>query len=465
MAVYPVILAGGGGKRLWPLSNPQEPKPFLRFDGRPTLFQATVQRVLHWAKPQHLRVVCGNDHAALVRRDLHHLNLESQNQVTIEPCGRNTGPAVLLQALLLLKQDPEAVMVVLPADHVIEPASAFQAIMEHAVAEVADKMMLLGVVPIRPETGYGYIQTIRKGEIGEVVPVKRFVEKPDAATAETYLAQGDFLWNAGIFVFRAATISEEFRKYQPVIYAQVAAFVEGDVAAFEKAPNLSIDVAVMEPSQRTAVIPVDFAWNDVGHWPSAATLFKQDVAGNSVLGEGTALDCEDCLVVGDDARVAGFGLKNMVVVAARNQVLVAPKERCSELKTLVDHLGPAATGNTIHRPWGSFCVLDETPGALTKRIDILPKSRTSLQKHHHRNEFWVVTAGRLKVRRNEEVYYLEPGQSTVIPIGAIHRLENEGDIPVSLIEVQMGEVLSEEDIVRFEDDYGRQIEDPSSVAR
>lgn len=463
MTIYPVILAGGGGKRLWPLSDPCEPKPFLRLGDSGTLFSATVRRVIGLAPPERLRVVCGTRHAHLVERDLNGLGIDPQGKLTLEPESRNTGPAVLLQAMLLRKTDPEAVMLVLPADHVIDPVEAFRAVVEQAVAEVSDRLILFGIVPTRAETGYGYIETETPGRVGRLMPVKRFVEKPDEDLAKTYLASDRHLWNAGIFVFKATVICDAFQRHQPDMYDRVLEHVAGEGGAFAKAPNLSIDVSVMELSRKTAVIPVDFAWNDVGNWASVADLFPPDGAGNIQFGDATLLDCQNCLVLGEGATVAGLGLKDMVVVSAGNQVLVAPKARSAELKAIVAGV-ESGDGKTVHRPWGRFVVLDRTPGSLTKRIDILPHSRTSLQKHLHRQEHWVVLKGQLKVTRGDEEFFLEAGQATLIPKGVVHRLENAGKDVVSLIEVQKGDLLSEEDIVRFHDDYGRQTEGKTSVA-
>lgn len=464
MAVYPVILAGGGGTRLWPMSSPAEPKPFLKLANGPTLFQSTVTRGLGFADADNIRVVCGEAHKRFVKRDLEDLGLRHCAHITIEPEAKNTGPAVLLQALKLFKQDPQAVMVVLPADHVIKPTQRFVDLVKKACENVGNHLVLFGIVPDRPETGYGYIEIEEKSAPGILAPVKRFVEKPDQKTAASYLQTGRFLWNAGIFIFSAASICEEFRKHQPLMYEQVAAFIDGDSKAFGRAPKLSIDVGVMEPSNRTMVIPVDFDWSDLGNWDAISMLFEKDLAGNAMVGKSVGLACRESLLIGKDCRVAGLGLEEMVVVAANRQVLVAPRNRAADLKNLVDTLGDPTDTCTVHRPWGSFTVLDQTPGSLTKRIDILPHARTSLQKHHHRQEHWVVIQGRLRVTRNQETYTLEPGQSTLIPQGAIHRLENAGEEVVSLIEVQMGTILSEEDIVRYEDDYGRQIENPSAVS-
>lgn len=464
MALYPVILAGGGGKRLWPLSDDREPKPFLKMGSRETLFQATIARTQSWSHPQHLRVVCGRDHVHLVHRDLAELGLSGSQSVTLEPAARNTGPAVLLQALKLMETDANAVMVVLPADHLIEPVEAFSRAIRLAETSVEDRLILLGIVPTRPETGYGYIEIENSSEAFSVLPVRSFVEKPDMATAETYLHSGRFLWNAGIFIFRARTICEEFKCFQPVLYERVCAYVNGEPDAFSQAPNISIDVAVMELSQRTSVIPVDFSWNDVGNWQAAAALFETDASGNVLEGKSQAVECQNCLLLGQDAQIAGFGIEDLLVIAARGQVLVAPKNRAADLKKLVETLGPLATGDSENRPWGSFVVLDKTAETLTKRIDILPRSRTSLQKHRHRAEHWVVLKGCLKVTCNQKEFLLHPGQSTLIPQGALHRLENPGETMVSLIEVQMGNLLSEQDIVRFEDDYGRKTQDRSAVS-
>ena len=463
LTIYPVILAGGGGKRLWPLSDPCEPKPFLKLGNRETLFSATVQRVLGLAGPERLRVVCGGRHAHLATRDLEALGIDANGKLTLEPVPRNTGPAVLLQALQLLKEDPDAMMVVLPADHLIEPMGKFHDAIQHAVIEASDRLVLFGIVPTRAETGYGYIETESSGGIGQLLPVTRFVEKPDGALAKTYLESGRHLWNAGIFVFGAAVICEAFQRHQPLMYEKVVAYLEGDRQAFADAPSLSIDVSVMELSRKTAVIPVDFEWNDVGNWSAFKDMLPVDQAGNAVLGDTQLVDCENCLVVGEGATVAGLGLKDLVVVSARNQVLVVPKSRSGDLKSLVDGV-QASDGNAFYRPWGRFVILDRTPGSLTKRIDILPHSRTSLQKHLHREEHWVVLQGTLRVTKGAETFLLEPGQATLIPKGAVHRLENAGDEVVSLIEVQKGDLLSESDIVRLQDDYGRKTEDRTSMA-
>lgn len=475
--LYPVILAGGSGTRFWPLSRHLYPKQLLRIIGDETLIQQTMRRVLGCASADRVLISTNPSQADSIRVQLQEWKEAIRDNFIIEPEGRNTAPAIALAALELVRRDPDAVMLVLPADHVIKRERRFQ----QAVAlgmDLAAKgyLVTFGIKPTRPETGYGYIQpkrAVRLAKAGNLAghPVARFVEKPNAVKAAQYLKAGNYYWNSGIFVWRARTILDELSRHQPAL-ARVMAKIEALIAdgaprsavddAYRKATPVSIDTGVMELSSRAAVIPVDFAWSDVGSWSSLEEVAPLDKTGNVVSGRVVNLESRNSILYADRRLVATIGLSDMVVVDTPDATLVCPKSRSQDVKKVVELLKKQGAPEhlehlTVYRPWGSYTVLEEGPGYKVKRVTVNPGGRLSLQLHHQRSEHWVVINGIARVTRGEEVFDLTVGQSTAIPVETKHRLENPGRETLHIIEVQNGPYLGEDDIVRFQDDYGREV--------
>lgn len=474
-AITPVLLCGGSGTRLWPLSRKSYPKQFASITGRETLFQNSARRLSGpgYAAPL---AVTGSDFRFIVSEQLDEIGV-APGAVLIEPAGRNTAPAVLAAALWLEKTAPETLMLVAPSDHVVPDAEAFRAAVEVGVpAARAGKLVTFGVVPTYPETGYGYL------ELGEAVPppgeplkalaLKRFVEKPDAARAAEMLATGNFLWNAGVFLFSVKAILEAFRRHAPQMTAPAAAAVMGVVKdlgflrlepeAWARMPDISIDYAVMEKADNLAVVPFASRWSDLGGWDAVWRESPQNGAGVAVSGQATALDCENTLLRSEDERVAlvGIGLKNVIAVATPDAVLVADASRAQDVKLAVGALKAKAlkqaeSSPKDHRPWGWFEVLALGERFQVKRIVVHPGAALSLQSHNHRSEHWVVVEGTARVTVDDHKKLLGESQSIYIPLGAVHRLENPGKIPLVLIEVQTGSYLGEDDIIRYEDVYAR----------
>jgi mannose-1-phosphate guanylyltransferase/mannose-6-phosphate isomerase len=466
--ITPVILSGGVGTRLWPLSRRLRPKQFLALNGDESMFAETLARVRGDAFGPPV-VVCNDEHRFLVAEELRQAGMTAAD-ILVEPAARNTAPAIAAAALRLLARDPEAIMAVLPSDHLIADAGAFRAAVATAarLAEGGD-LVTFGVPPTRPDTGYGYILTGAALE-GGVSRVAAFVEKPDAATAEAYLAAGGYLWNAGMFVFTARDYIAELGRHRPEVVTAVTRAVEaghadldffrlgdGDFAA---APSISIDYAVMERTSRAIVVPLEAGWSDVGSWASLWELGPADAAGNVAAGNAVVLDSTDTYVRSEHPLVAALGVSGLIIVATDDTVLVLPKARSQEVKELVAELHASGreeivSHTRVYRPWGHYQNLEGGDGFLVKRIVVKPGAQLSMQFHHHRAEHWVVVAGTARVTNGDEVFDLGPNQSTYIPAGARHRLENPGGEPLHLIEVQSGAYIGEDDIVRLEDTYGR----------
>jgi mannose-1-phosphate guanylyltransferase / mannose-6-phosphate isomerase len=468
--IVPVILSGGSGTRLWPLSRELYPKQLLPLVGKDTMLQATLRRlegVEGLAAPV---IVCNEEHRFLVAEQLRQVGV-TPAAILLEPVGRNTAPAVALAAASAMQareQGEDPVLLVLPADHVIRKPEAFRA----AVAEGArlareGRLVTFGVVPDRPETGYGYI---RATERGRASPVEQFVEKPDGVLAGQYVSSGDYLWNSGMFMFRAGRYIEELRTHRPeIVSACVAAtagakadldFVRVDREAFEACPADSVDYAVMERTADAWVVPLDAGWSDVGSWASLHDACDADAAGNVAVGDVLVEDARNCYLYAESRLVAAVGLADCVVVETKDAVLVAPRDRVQDVKALVERLKAEGRYETslhrqVFRPWGSYDSVDNGERFQVKRIIVKPGAQLSLQMHHHRAEHWVVVQGTARVTRGEETFLLGENQSTYIPMGVRHRLENPGKLPLHLIEVQSGTYLGEDDIVRFEDTYGR----------
>jgi len=470
MSFYPVILTGGAGSRLWPVSREFYPKPLLPMFGEQTLLQDTVARLDALQGIRAPLFVCNEEHRFLVAEQVRLLGKEPE-AILLEPQGRNTAPALTIAALYLVATDPDAVMVAMPADHVIPDPAAFVTAVEQA-GELAEQGYLatFGVVAGKPETGYGYIQRGDAIEGSGGFRVDRFVEKPDAATAQAYLDAGNYFWNSGIFVMRADRWLEEIGKYQPDILAackQAMAgsardsdFVRVDKQAFLSSPSDSIDYAVMEKTDRAAVVPMSTSWSDVGSWSSIWEISEQDGQGNVARGDVLTHDTTNSLFMAQGRCIAAVGLDNVVVVETPDAVLVADKNKCQDVKAIVSQL---KDGNReeyrfhsrVYRPWGDYEGVDAGGRYQVKRLTVKPGAKLSLQMHHHRAEHWIVVSGTARVTRGDDVFILSENESTYIPLGTTHRLENPGSIALEIIEVQSGSYLGEDDIVRFEDVYNR----------
>ncbi|MFO0773164.1 MAG: mannose-1-phosphate guanylyltransferase/mannose-6-phosphate isomerase [Nitrospiraceae bacterium] len=473
--VFAVILAGGSGTRFWPLSRHLYPKQLLRIMGTETMIQQTMRRVVGCVPAGQVLISTNPQQADSIRVQLGEWKTALQPNFVIEPEARNTAPAIGLVALEVLGRDPNGVMLVLPADHVVKRDARFHAAVDLG-AKLADMghLVTFGIKPIRPETGYGYIQPNTKRVLATAHklsghPVARFVEKPNAAKAAQYLKAGHFYWNSGMFVWRAATILEEIQRHQPALWAGLAK-IQALMAAgasrqeiderYRTLPSVSIDNGVMERSSRAAMIPVDFLWSDVGNWSSIDEVATRNRQGNVVSGKVLDLDSQDSILFADRRVVATIGLKDMVVVDTPDATLVCPKDRSQDVKKIVEILKQQKAPEhlehlTVFRPWGSYTVLEEGPGYKVKRVTVNPGGRLSLQMHHKRSEHWVVIAGTARVTCGDSVTDLRVGQSTAIPVETQHRLENPGTETLHIIEVQNGPYLGEDDIVRFQDDYGR----------
>ena len=470
--VQPVLLCGGAGTRLWPVSRAMVAKPFTRFSGEVSLFGATLGRI---KDPEVFRApitLCNQEHRFLVAEELRRQGL-SDAVTVLEPMGRNTAPAIAAAALAAAERDPDALLLVLPSDHAITDGEAFVSGVQRACEGAAGgRLMTFGVKPDRPETGYGYIrcgEALADGSSG--YRVARFVEKPDQATAVSYLADGGYLWNSGMFLFPVRRLLEEMERFTPKIVqaarAALAAarrdfdYVWLDAEAYEAAPDISIDYALMERTENAGVVPVDLGWTDVGSWDSLWQVSAKDAAGNVNVGDVIAEDTSNSYLRSDSQLLATLGMSDVVVIAQRDAVLVCPRDRAQDVRAIVARLEAAQRSEHVHhtkvlRPWGSFEALDRGPSFQVKRLILKPGASISLQRHRHRSEHWVVVAGTAEVTRESEVFSLETGASAFIPVGAVHRLRNPGSEELHIVEVQCGGYLGEDDIERFEDDYGRQ---------
>ena len=481
MILSPVILAGGGGTRLWPLSREYYPKQFLRLFGEKTLLQNTLARI-QWqpdtfdiAAPL---IICNEVHRFLVLEQCSQQQC-NPDRIILEPKGRNTAPALTIAALSNASQDRDSVMVMMPADHVIQDIERFRLLLQ-AGYELAlqDRMVTFGIRPDRPETGYGYIHAgveLALTNNFTAFSISTFTEKPDSATASSYLADGDYFWNSGIFMMKASVWLEQIQSCNVDIYESCGqAFNGGSVdgafyrlqeVAFLSCPNDSIDYAVMEKvarsnSDKLALIPVEMGWSDVGVWSSVWDLSDKDAQRNYLEGDVTVVESSDCYVKSSHRLVSLVGCHNLVIVDSDDAVLIANKDSTQEIKHVVAGLkqherDEALLHRKVFRPWGSYDSIEESDTFKVKRIIVNPGKKLSLQKHHHRAEHWVVVKGTAIVTKDEAVFELKENESTFIPVGARHRLENPSGTPLEIIEVQSGAYLGEDDIVRFEDDFGR----------
>lgn len=464
--MIPVILSGGSGTRLWPLSREAFPKQFLALVGERSMLQDTWARVAPLATAAPV-VVANEEHRFMVAEQLRESGCEGAT-ILLEPAARNTAPAIAVAALEAMREGADPMLLVLPSDHVITDAAAFRAAVT-AAAGAAEQgaLVTFGIIPTGPETGYGYV----RAEAGEGVRrVLQFVEKPDAATAQGYVASGDYFWNSGMFLFRASAFLAELEAHQPAMLAACRDalakarrdedFVRLDKAAFSASPSDSIDYAVMEKTAAAAILPIHVGWNDVGSWSALWEVAEQDGDGNAHHGDVIAQDCRNTLAWGDGRLLALLGLEDVVVVDTADAVLVAHKDKVQEVKGIVGQLKQGGRSEPtwhrkVYRPWGHYDSIDMGERFQVKRISVKPGAQLSLQMHHHRAEHWIVVSGTGRVTRGDETIMLSENQSTYIPLGVKHRLENPGVVPLELIEVQSGSYLGEDDIVRFEDVYGR----------
>ncbi len=476
--IIPVILSGGAGTRLWPLSRELYPKQLLPLVGEQTMLQETVLRLAGLAGLGAPLVVCNNAHRFMVAEQLRQVG-QAADTVILEPLGRNTAPAVAVAALQATDDGADPLLLVLPADHVIGDAASLRAAVSAGVKAAESGVLLtFGIVPTAPETGYGYIRagqaqgTVPAGCLSpnQIYQVAEFVEKPDLATAEQYVASGDYYWNSGMFLFRASTYLSELEQHAPQMLTACRQAWQGRVAdldftrldavAFASCPANSIDYAVMEKTAHAAVIPLDAGWSDVGSWAALWQVGAAKGSGNVCQGDVVEIDCSNSYLYGGSRLVAGIGLQDTVVVETADAVLVAAKDRVQEVKQVVERLKAQQREEyllhkRVNRPWGAYEGLDTGDGYLVKRITVNPGATLSLQRHQHRAEHWVVVRGVAKVTCENVVQTLEANQSAYIPLGDKHRLANPGNEILEIIEVQTGDYLAEDDIERFEDVYGR----------
>ena len=473
--IHPVILSGGSGTRLWPVSRQLYPKQLLPLIGEDSMLADTALRVGDSARFGPPTVICNEEHRFLVAEELRTAGErtgQGSGRIVLEPVGRNTAPAAAAAAVHLAAQDPDALMLLLPSDHVIAAVDAFVHAVDRAAAAAGEGWLVtFGMSPTRAETGYGYI---RQGDALDGLDgcrrVAEFVEKPDRATAERYLADGGYAWNSGMFLLPVRTLLAEMERLQPEALAAARGAVERaredldflrlDTDAFQAAPSISIDNAVMEHTERAAVVPAEIGWSDVGSWASLWEIAAKDGDGNAVSGDVVTQDARNCLLRSDQHLLAAIGVEDLVVVAQDDAVLVVPRARAQDVGAFAKRLNAdgrseAELHSTVYRPWGSYQGIDLGERFQVKRLTVSPGSRLSLQSHRHRAEHWVVVEGVAEVTCDDEVFQLHPNQSTYIPLGAVHRLANPGAQPLHVIEVQSGDYLGEDDIERYEDVYGR----------
>ncbi|KXS32060.1 MAG: Mannose-1-phosphate guanylyltransferase/mannose-6-phosphate isomerase [Candidatus Gallionella acididurans] len=481
---HAVILAGGSGSRLWPLSRQNLPKQFLSLDGDASLLQTTIDRLSPLIGAKQVLIVTQEAHA---KGEAYHALLPYQT--LFEPAARNTAPAIALAAAYLMVDGSDPIMVVLPADHVIKDEAGFRAHLKVAIqAAESGKLVTFGIRPTRPDTGFGYIK-IRAEETGLrteqkpptqssvlepescIYEVERFTEKPDSITAERFLKDGGYYWNSGMFVWRASVILAEIQQHLPAVYKVIqdiiaesrkaGTFQQAVEKHFQAMPSISIDYGVLEKSSRVSLVPCDIGWNDVGSWQAVLEIAAKDANGNALQGNIIALDCKNSLIRAEKRLVAAIGVEDLCVIETADAILISKSDQAQRVREVVDVLHQrGSTEHVYHakvnRPWGSYTVLEEDQdGFKIKRIEVAPGARLSLQSHKQRSEHWVVVSGTATVTNGDEVFTVNKNQSTYIPIGSKHRLENRGSEPLHIVEIQVGEYLGEDDIQRFEDNYGR----------
>ncbi|MHB2213497.1 mannose-1-phosphate guanylyltransferase/mannose-6-phosphate isomerase [Raoultella ornithinolytica] len=468
--LLPVIMAGGTGSRLWPMSRELYPKQFLRLSSNMSMLQETITRLegLEFSSPL---LICNEEHRFLAAEQLNQIGHFSNN-IILEPVGRNTAPAIALAALHSLATNEDPLLLVLAADHIIENTKAFHESIESAIPYAEEgKLVTFGIVATGPETGYGYIQRGDQYNTTAAYSVARFVEKPDLATAQEYLSTGQYYWNSGMFLFKAKSYIQELKKYRPdilescekamesVSHDSVQDFIRVDSEIFKSCPDESIDYAVMENTNDAIVIPLDAGWNDVGSWSALWEVNYRDNNGNALTGDVFTHNSTNCYINTDDTLVAAIGVDNLVIVNTKDAVLVINKSQVQDVKKIVEHLklgnrSEYRVHRESYRPWGRHDKVVDTPKYHINRVTVKPGGKFSLQKHLHRAEHWVVLSGTAEVTLEDKKFLLTENQSTFIPIGATHMLENPGKIPLEILEIESGSYLGDDDIIRFKDHYG-----------
>jgi len=469
MKIVPIILLGGSGTRLWPVSRKNHPKQFLNLTGDQTLLQATLNRLDGMEALDASIVVCNEEHRFTTADQLMEIQQEL-GDIILEPVGKNTGPAVAVAALRALQKHEDALLLVLPADHVIRETEVFQkAIQKTAKAAMDNYLVTFGIVPTKAETGYGYIK--RGNEINHAFyQVDKFVEKPDLIKAQSYVDSGDYYWNSGMFLFKASVFIHELEKFQPKMVACCQKsldqsehdldFIRLHKQSFLACPSNSIDYAVMEKTRNAVTVPLDAGWNDVGSWDALWEIEKKDISGNVFQGDVLTHSSKDCLVKAENKLVTLVGVENLVVIETKDAVLVAAKDKVQDVKAIVEQLSKdkrseAELHREVYRPWGKYDGIDVGERFQVKRITIKPGESTSMQMHHHRAEHWIIVSGIAEITCADKTFLCTENQSAYIPQGSKHRIKNPGKLPMEMIEVQTGSYLGEDDIVRFEDQYGR----------
>jgi len=468
--IHPIILSGGTGSRLWPLSRSLFPKQLLALAGERSLIQDTVLRAAGTGFGAPI-IICNTEHRFLIAEQLRETGVAPE-AIVLEPQGRNTAPAAAIAALMIAQKDPQGLMLLMPADHIVRNRAAFlEAVASAAAAARQGRLVTFGITPDSPETGYGYI---RRGaplkDLSNSFAVERFVEKPDAATAAGYVSSGDYDWNSGLFLFKASAFLDELQRLEPELLAHCREavskgakdldFFRLDNASFAKAKAISIDYAVMERTDKAAVVPVEMGWSDIGSWEALWTAAARDEEGNATKGDVLHHGARNSYLRSEGPLVAAVGVEDIVVVATQDAVLVSHKSASQDVKRIVEQLERSGrelhtTHRKVYRPWGSYEGIDNGDRHQVKHIIVNPGAKLSLQMHHKRAEHWIVVSGTARVTCDDKVFPLHENESTYIPLGAKHRLENTGKEPLHLIEVQSGSYLGEDDIVRFEDTYGR----------
>jgi len=464
--VHAVILAGGSGSRLWPLSRQHLPKQFLALDGSTSLLQTTINRLAPTIAAHDVLIITQEAHA---KGEAYHALLPYRS--LFEPVGRNTAPAIALAAAYLTAGGDDPVMVVLPADHIIKDEVRFRAHLDSAIAAAeSGRLLTFGIQPTRPDTGFGYIKA-HPGKAAGILDVERFTEKPDLAAAERFLREGGYYWNSGMFVWRASVILDEIRQHLPEVYQVVqdiladsaghGSFQQAVAQHFAAMPSISIDYGVLEKSSRVSLIPCDIGWSDVGSWQAVHEISEKDGNGNALQGNVIALGCKNSLIRAEKRLVAAIGVDGLCVVETPDAVLISRSDETQRVRDVVDELQKRQAHEHVHhtrvnRPWGAYTVLEDGgDGFKIKRIEVAPGGRLSLQSHARRSEHWVVVSGTATVTNGAEVSTVHKNQSTYIPMGVKHRLENRGDEPLHIVEIQVGDYLAEDDIQRYDDQYNR----------
>jgi mannose-1-phosphate guanylyltransferase/mannose-6-phosphate isomerase len=463
-----VILAGGSGTRLWPLSRKSYPKQFLKFGDSQTLLQKTIKRLLNTKKADHLITITNEEYQFLVKNQVGEIERVLERDIILEPVGKNTAPAIALAVKYIidkLEDKSNEVIFVSPSDHVISPEEGFGEYLEKAeVLAKAGYIVTFGIQPYKPETGYGYIkrdsETLSYGDRLKAFKVEKFVEKPCLETALEYLQSGKYYWNSGMFAFSIGTILDELAKYAPEIYQNLNGSFENTLGSFGEMPNISIDYAVMEKSEKVTVLPMEIKWSDIGSWDSVYEILAKDENQNVKIGEILDMDTKNSLIIGNKRLISTIGLEDILIAETDDAILITKKGEAQKVKDIVKQLemnGKKVVDEhvTTHRPWGNYTILEEGPRYKIKRIVVNPGEKLSHQMHHHRSEHWIVVKGTARVTLGEKEEFVHENESTYVPKSTVHRLENPGKVPLELIEVQNGEYVEEDDIIRFDDVYGR----------